>query len=217
MRPIAYVVNLEHRKDRWSNANRLWSGYFDLVRVNAVVAFEGKKLNGAMGCKLSHLMLAEKYLKEHDTILVLEDDAEPTKQFEMIGPPCIFDAKRFFAEWDYINFGPFLDLTSLKLPKSELSDCPSKFFYKASYTHNTHMVMYNERTLRILKQSIRSTLPVDMFLGSHCRNQWVPIHLLARQYESKSDIRKPHAGQYSWYDRTEEMLTNHSRTVKAST
>lgn len=217
MRPVAYVINLDRRKDRWSNINRLWSAYFDLVRVPAITAFENKKPNGALGCKLSHLMLAEKYLREHDTVLVLEDDAEPTKQFEMVGFNCICEAKRFFAEWDYVNFGPFLDLTALKLPTATLSESPSRYFYKASYTHNTHMVMYNDKSLRILKQSVRSTVPVDMFLGAHCRNQWVPIHLLARQYQSESDIRKPHADQHTWFDRSEELLTEYSKTVKAST
>lgn len=216
MRSTAYVINLDRRKDRWSHINQLWSAYFDLVRVPAVTAFEGSHPNGAMGCKLSHIMLAEKRLKEHDTVLVLEDDAEPTKHFEMIGVSCIFEARRFAGEWDYVNFGPFLDLTPLKLPKATLSKSPSDFFYKASYTHNTHMVMYNQKSLRILRQSVRSTLPVDMFLSLHCREQWVPIHLLARQYDSVSDIRKPHADQHTWYDRSEEMLTEHSKTVKAS-
>lgn len=216
MRTVAYVINLDRRKDRWSNMNRLWSVYFDLVRVPAVTAFADRKPDGAIGCKLSHLMLAEKHLREHDSVLVLEDDAEPTKWFEMVGLGYIHDAKRFENEWDYVNFGPFLDLSPLKMPTAVLSECPSKMFYRASYTHNTHMVMYNQKSLRVLRQSARSALPVDMFLGSRCRDQWVPIHVLAKQYESESDIRKPHKDQHLWYDRSEEMLTEHSKTVKAS-
>jgi GR25 family glycosyltransferase involved in LPS biosynthesis len=203
---IAYVINLDRRKDRWERVQRLWSPYFDLRRVPATEVTDNGIKNGAFGCKLSHIHVAEKYLKAEDSIIVLEDDAEPTKWFQEIGNACINSARHFIDEWDYINCGAFLDLKPIGLTCATLSKSPSCYFFKSTYSHNTHMVMYNKKTKPILQASIRSLLPVDMFLGKKAKNQWVPIHLLATQDNSPSDIRKPHKDQHLWYGLSERIL-----------
>jgi hypothetical protein len=75
----AYVINLNHRVDRWIQINKKFkNSNFRLIRVPAI-----KNENGALGCGLSFLK-AVKYAKDKklDSILIFEDDNKPLDNFE---------------------------------------------------------------------------------------------------------------------------------------
>lgn len=181
---------------------KLWEPFFELVRIPGVY-MPG---NGAAGCRLSHRMIAAHFLEKEEPIIVMEDDNEPDPDFACFGLKMILEAKLHVGFWDYLNCSPWLDLSSLKLPRATLSETISPLFLKSSYSQNTNMVLYNRRSLPLLNEAMRHPLPIDMFLGNWARAQWVPIMLLARQDGSPGDIPKPNVNSAELYRLTESML-----------
>ncbi len=201
-KPVAYVINLERRPDRWAKMQERWTPFFDLVRIPAV----DMPGNGQAGCRLSHRMIAAHFLEKGEPVLIMEDDNAPVADITYM-PGMILEAKHYVGSWDYLNLSPWLDLTSIKLPRASLSETVSPLFLKSSYSHNTNMVLYNRRSLALLNDAMRSPLPLDMFLGNYAKDQWVPITLLARQDDSPGDIPKPAVNSTELYRLTEEMLS----------
>ncbi len=99
--PAIYVINLDHRTDRWDDFVSNWSPLLDFSTVQRIPAVYGKKLSGfgerpwftqntksrenswagVAGCLLSHRKVIETAQKAgHDFILVLEDDAAPSPE-----------------------------------------------------------------------------------------------------------------------------------------
>jgi hypothetical protein len=207
----AYVINLERRGDRWQKMQAEWGEHFDLVKIPAI-DLPG---NGAGGCKLSHRMVAIQFLEKEDVILVFEDDAIPTSYFEIIGMDCIKEAKERAHQFDYINCGPYLDLTCIGCGRATLNETTSDLFLRTNLSHQTHMVMYNHASLRLIEKSLKSHLPLDMFLGRYAKCQLVPIHLLATQSDSPSDIPKPVCDAKQLYALSERMLEEAINKEKA--
>jgi len=205
---LAFAINLDRRPDRLTALRSAWEDHFSIVRVRAVDAPK----QPAMGCKMSHLLALKDALSSGPCAVVLEDDAAPTPAFTEIGRQCIDDALKHESEWDYVNLGPYLDI---QLPNyrrtAKMSPTCSRFFLQADYSHQTHFVIYNQRSVRLLEQAIDSNLPLDVFLGINAVNQWVPIRLLATQIEGVSDISGPEHNAKQWYDRSEALLSGHQR------
>lgn len=213
MKPVAYVINLSRRKDRWAECQRHWSPYFNLVRVEA----EDRPENGELGCKISHHKAAfSAQLPSCPARIVIEDDAVPTEDFLKYGMACIEEAMRNVEAWDYVNCGAFLDLAPIGMPTTTLTPTISPMFLHANYSHNTHFILYNWRSLALLRASLESSLPVDMFLGRNAKDQWVPRWLLSKQATGKSDIREPFENQHKLYDLTEELLKEHQTSCNSS-
>lgn len=202
MKPVAHVINLTRRLDRWQRTQFLWSQFFNLVRVPAT----DTPNNGAVGCKLSHCAIAAKILENEPMVIVLEDDAIPTTFMDSTGLQCIDQARRHVNDWDFVMGGAFLDLSPIRMPKAELTQTESPLFLKSSYGHNTHWMLYNHRSLPILEASLSSNLPVDVYIGRNAESLWVPKELLARQDFSQSDIRTPFENQHKLYDLSELIL-----------
>ena len=198
----AYVINLDKRPDRWEAMQRRWSPFFELIRIPGVY-MPG---NGAAGCKLSHQMVASHFLKTEPVITVLEDDAIPTPAFEKIGKDCILDACRYVDEWRIANLGPYLDVTILGLGRANLQPTKSEYFLSASYSQQTHFMLYNRKSIPILQEALRSSLPLDIYIGRMLNEVWVPIRLLATQDDSPSDISKPPVNPSVLYALSERML-----------
>lgn len=213
MKPVAYVINLDRRPDRWQRTQDLWSPYFDLVRCPAV-----DLPDGARGCKLSHCQYAAGALTKDAMAIILEDDSVPTPEMATLGMECIDQARRHLFQWDTANLSPLLDLSGIGVASgaafspAHLFPTESPLFLRASYSHSTNFVLYNHSTLRLLQESLTSRLPIDMYLGRNCQSQWVPIRLLATQSFEDSDIRKPFDGQREWYAKSAAMLNCHSNT-----
>ena len=92
-----YVINLEECKDRWINCQEQLTKYnisktkytrFNAIKpdllnfnkriyegFNKILSRRKSYIQGALGCKLSHMEILEKYKSiTHKTILILEDD-----------------------------------------------------------------------------------------------------------------------------------------------
>lgn len=179
----AYVINLDRRPERWDHAQQQWSKYFELVRVPAIELPLRR-----MGCKLSHLVAANMALAGDHSAVIMEDDAQPLQAFHEIGMDCIRAAMEM-PTWDYVNLGPFLDLSKTIFRRAaRLSACDSPLFFQSDYSHQTHLVMYNKSSLPLLGSAIESKLPLDMHLGTVAKMQWVPRRLLTTQAGFESDI-----------------------------
>lgn len=215
MKPVAHVINLDRRPDRWQRTQDLWSPFFRLVRVPAI----DMPNDGARGCKMSHVQYADRALAVDTMAIILEDDCIPTSNMSAIGMECIAEARKHLCEWDCANLSPLLDLSGigvasgLTFSPAHLFRTESPLFLRCSYSHSTNFVLYNHRTLPILQASLASRLPIDMYLARECQSQWTPVRLLATQSFEDSDIRKPFPEQAKWYARSAEML-NQFPTVK---
>jgi len=182
---------------------RRWSPFFEIVRIPGVY-LPG---NGAAGCKLSHQMVANHFLETEHLIPVLEDDAVPTTHFKEIGMDCIADARKYIDEWRIVNLGPYLDVTIIPgLGRANLKPTKSKYFLGASYSQQTHFMLYNRKSIPILQEALRSSLPLDIYIGRMLNEVWVPIRLLATQDDSPSDIPKPNVNASELYTISERML-----------
>lgn len=206
---LAYVINLDRRPERWERMKLAWSKHFDLIRFPAI-EIPG---DGARGCKLSHVAVAEKYLAKHEMIPVLEDDAQPTPNFDDIGMKCIEQAYTHLDKWDIINFGPYLDLTPIGMRRATLHPTTSHLFFHATYAHQTHFMIYNYRSSReLLGKSLTSHIPLDMWLGQNATAMWVPIKLLATQADGPSDVQNKEFDKKLLYGLTEKMLNENLST-----
>jgi GR25 family glycosyltransferase involved in LPS biosynthesis len=89
----AYVINLDKRPDRWEQIQKDWADFeeINLIRVSAT-----EHTPGRVGCARSHLKLVQ-YAKDNNMpyILVLEDDATPTKNFKKLVTTLIYKFKSF--------------------------------------------------------------------------------------------------------------------------
>jgi len=186
----------------------LWSPFFELVRWPAVeIPGKGK---GAEGCKRSHVTLAEQELRINTDrmVIVLEDDAVPTRKFKEMGLEVLAEARRRIDEWDYINCGPCLDPQFTGRQRIRISPAASPLFLWVDFSYRTHFVLYNRRSLPLLRAALESDTEIDLHLGHNARNQWVPRHVLAVQADGVSDIHKTPKESGSGYLTTEQMLTD---------
>lgn len=206
MKPTAYVINLDRRTDRWIQAQRLWSTWFDLVRVPAIVG-------GAMGCTMSHAYTVEQYGGRYELTIVLEDDAVPTDWFEKIGMRCLAGAYQYIDCWAVCNGGPFTDLgrdsSTVQMPRAKLTPTSSPYWSCSDFTLQTHFMLYNLRSRELLREALTQSLPLDVFLGRQA-GQWVPIRLLATQAEGPSDIGQSPKNQSHYYGLSERLLEQHT-------
>lgn len=202
-KPKAHVINLLHRPERWARCQKLWSPYFELVRIRA---FDTSARGGVVGCKISHIRAAKEALKHDAMAIVLEDDAEPTAYFDKYGLRCISEARSNIDAWDMINCGPYLNLSILGRAPTLLERTSLPLLLSASYFQQTHFMLYNKRSVDFLEASLESKLPLDMFLGRADCRKLVPIRLLAKQGNWPSDIRQPPFDTSNLYDLSEKML-----------
>ena len=208
MKPTAYVINLARRPERWQRTQELWSPWFELVRFPAVEI----ACDGARGCILSHEAAAVQALRDQPMAIVFEDDLVPTPHFEKIGLDCLTDAEKYCNHWDYINCGPYLDCTPIRLPRASLSPTVSPLFFQATHSQQTHFVCYNRNSLPLLQAALTSPIALDVFLGRNAKRQWVAARLLATQADGPSDIIQHTVDIHKplLYQLTEQMLENAS-------
>lgn len=201
MKPIAWVINLDRRPERWARMQERWLSYFTLNRVPAETG-----VNGAHGCKLSHLKAVN--LSGQEMTIVLEDDAVPTESWPRDGLTDLQQAQSHLNDWDMVNGGPYLDLSCIKRPVAKLFRTTSPDFLQADYSHQTHFMLYSKRSLTWLNLALESRLPLDEFFGQAVPRVWVPRHLWATQEDGPSDIRQFHADSSALYRRSQEMINN---------
>jgi len=168
-KPKAYVINLEHRTDRWESINKYFGETFELERFSAI---EGRP--GGLFCALSKIALIKK-AKELDLpyMIMMEDDNYVTnKRFYDEWPKIYEWMNKNLENWDLINFNP----TFLQKPKQVISTNPLLIEYGYGKTGN--FIIYNRTTydkmiaLEPLYQKARDTnnFPYHQIASDHMMN-----------------------------------------------
>jgi GR25 family glycosyltransferase involved in LPS biosynthesis len=181
-----FVINLEERKDRWSQVLELFGKYFRIERVDAEKHNEGWK-----GCFLSHkkcLQIAkERNLKN---IIVMEDDCIPfltsvnkfAHKLRMIKE--ILDQQ---SDWDIVLGGVFSNNDIgvneiIRFKKQHL------IFLRILKGFCTHLMFYNRRCYDFFLNH-PLTRPIDHVWQGKLK-AYVPLPFLANQRPSYSNISK---------------------------
>lgn len=81
----AYCINLKDRPERWETIKKNWEGLMPVERIDAVDRRAEK--DGMRGVYESHLKIMNAYLTTEDyknghSLLILEDDAVPCRDFD---------------------------------------------------------------------------------------------------------------------------------------
>ena len=198
----AYVINLDKRPDRWQKMQEDWKD-FNLIRVSAV-----EDNIGFVGCAKSHLSLV-KYAKDNNMpyILVLEDDATPTKHFKTYWKRCLNYLDDHSDEWDIFNGGP------VAIYKNTIKKLTSHF-YKTDSALAIHFVIYNKKCYdRVLSWNDLPVPPekrpeIDAYLS------WPNLSLttygvypfISIQRAGYSDIDKTESNRLKYYKRLQDRV-----------
>lgn len=179
LEPLIYCINLDDRTDRWAHIKKIATDCnIHITRLPAVRSNEGWE-----GCGYSH-QKACRLAKALNLpwVLVLEDDAEFTKEkWEQFKTylPYLWQHK---DKWEYFNGGPWWIMFPEIFSREPL-------LIKA-HTLLTHFILYNSSFYdTVLKwkpePAIKNTY--DIYLQYACKSV-IAYPTIAYQIQSKSDI-----------------------------
>jgi len=97
-----YILNLDHRLDRWEQLqDTIRKCFLNTVGVKRHAAPHVRE-NGAIGCLMGHLEMLKRSAKEHpfENVLILEDDAIPTDVNFQIALERAFSFPSVAFDWD---------------------------------------------------------------------------------------------------------------------
>jgi hypothetical protein len=184
------VINLDIRKKKWKMIRKQWSKYFTLERVSATPYVH----NPVCGLALTHISLMKEFLTDDqsDLLLIMEDDAMPTPEFNMTFFREVIDHAIQQPQWEVINFGPWFTNQPVV---HKIDD----YLVEINYFHTTHFIGYHRRVEKYLdtySEMIRKGLctAVDNYFGNYGlvksgAHILAPSKLMAIQnHQNKSDI-----------------------------
>jgi GR25 family glycosyltransferase involved in LPS biosynthesis len=165
-----YVINLDHRTDRWSEAVTELSPHFNLKRVSAVKQDPGWVGNGQS---------FKKIFKACDSdVLIFEDDATFKGTFSDL-VKCIADLP---DGWDMLMLG-----ATIRDPKI---DRVSPNIVRTYGAWTSHAIIYSHRFAKEMAET-ELTMPIDEYfrIVVHPKgNSYVCVPFLSYQRKSHSDI-----------------------------
>jgi glycosyl transferase family 25 len=185
----AYVINLDKRTDRWEQLQKDWADYpeINLIRVSGI-----EHTKGFIGCARSHLKVVQ-YAKDNKMpfILVMEDDAKPTRDFKKLWKRCLRYIDNHQDEWDIFNGG-----TSIVSLSRGTAEKLTSIMFKTSHAYGLHFVIYSEKCYdKILSWEdspgiLEERPPIDVFYTNFYLNlvTYAVFPYLAVQGKGKSDI-----------------------------
>ena len=173
--PLIYCVNLEERKDRWTEAKR----EFRKANIKAKHFSAIKDVPAFVGCWKSHLEILREAREKDENVFIFEDDAF------IIGQEQIEDTIEELAqiEWDMFYLGgnilrPFFQVT--------------KRLARLSHCQSTHAYGVNKKILDPLIKIVEANkthidvVYADIIVPNV--KAFISIPLIATQRESYSDI-----------------------------
>jgi hypothetical protein len=207
MLPIAWVLNLDKRPDRWVAMCEKWCDTFTLGRISAVDA-KNRNLKPELCCKATHFLLLEELKKTPETILwfpILEDDVFKTDNWDKMWPQIqTFLNSNDAQDWDYISFDPFLHFDA------HGARSYGHGFVEIDKFRNTGMIIYSRRFIESFDYRKEETSgAIDMtFTHSPKWRKLTPNLLCVRQEpESISDINgQVNSHRQRFWDNTEKIL-----------
>ena len=200
-----YVINLDHRRDRWDETVASW-GLASRTNVFRFPALKHGKWSPWLrytvthGCAASHLSIMA--ANSHDVCLVLEDDADPSQGASLESLLAMLHSLRFVPEWKFVNFGTST-VSGLHQQSFGAVRHFDDNFWETKITSTTHAMGYSARMRKHVSELTgitRSAFSVgeeisniDYVLGSGIvmKNlvQLIPKRgVLSRQRLSHSDI-----------------------------
>jgi hypothetical protein len=167
---IAYVINLDHRKDKWKASINELSPHFNIERVSAI-----KHEWGWLGLWQTFKKIFEQCQGD---ILIFEDDATYRGSYpDLIN--CVNDLP---ANWDMLMLGANI--------KDSRLDRISKRLVRTYGSWTTHGILYSYRFAKEMAE-LDLTIPIDEHFRTivHPKgNSYICVPFLSYQRPSQSDI-----------------------------
>jgi len=195
-----YVINLEHRTDRWENVSKLAEEAG--LKINRWDAFNSEnvdlekhrigvrvKKQSCVACSLSHIGIYRDALsKGYERILVLEDDADiPADLYEKV--------ENFFDEnaLDYLDYDLIYLGSADKYPPAQITDSMAV----SQYTLLTHAMLFSKRGMEKVIEITdvhdegKCRMSIDVFLAENIQSlnkTYQAVPAIIKTIASYSDI-----------------------------
>jgi hypothetical protein len=167
---IAYVINLDHRKDKWKASINELSPHFNIERVSAI-----KHEWGWLGLWQTFKKIFQECQGD---VLIFEDDATYRGSYpDLIN--CVNDLP---ANWDMLMLGANI--------KDSRLDRISKRLVRTYGSWTTHGILYSYRFAKEMAE-LHLTIPIDEHFRTivHPKgNSYICVPFLSYQRPSQSDI-----------------------------
>ena len=176
--PKTFVINLKHRKDRYSNIlNEL--SKVNIINYQIIEAFEDKI--GYKGCLKSHQKCVEiAKLEKLDNILILEDDAIFTDNFNIIFENILKELT--LIDWDLCFLGVKLENAPIKITNN---------IYKLNNFYLAHAYLVNKKFFNTII-NFDNTKQIDTHYNHNTKNYnfFTCFPIISFQKPNYSDIEK---------------------------
>lgn len=192
-----YVINLDHRTDRWESIKKMCSSCG--IIPNRISAIKAKP--GSDGCAMSHIKVAIMASEKNEPwYLVLEDDALFTVEqwaafLKLL--PFLWEHR---TEWDIFTGGPNNGASTSTVLYKE----PLLYSIKS---YGSHFWLINNKAYNTIKSWKKGNPPIDNYAIDNCKIiSTYPF--IAYQSGSKSDITPDNNAEGSYDDikKTEEEV-----------
>jgi GR25 family glycosyltransferase involved in LPS biosynthesis len=177
-----YVINLDHRKDRWSRIQNTLKHFKG--KITRIPAVERKR--GWLGCYYSHaavLEAAQKEIVKH--VLVLEDDAEFFPDWEATWEKAKYQIPE---RWDMLYLGYNLDISCRK-PDSIHLNMLRLFGCLTTHAYGIHWRALDRLAMTVYDEK----KPIDqIYKDLRFFDTFGVYPLMINQTDDYSDINKRH-------------------------
>ena len=182
---IAYVINLDHRKDKWRSSMNELAPHFNLERVRAI-----KHDWGWLGLAKTFKQI---FTEATGDVLIFEDDAT-YRGWSTNLDEAIQDLP---ADWDMLMLGA--NIKDLRL------DRISKRLVRTYGSWTTHAILYSHRFAKEMAE-LDLDIPIDEYFRTKVHpkgNSYICVPFLSFQRPSESDIEGGYKNYTSLFEDSE--------------
>jgi GR25 family glycosyltransferase involved in LPS biosynthesis len=182
---IAYVINLDHRKDKWRSSMNELAPHFNLERVSAI-----KHDWGWLGLAKTFKQI---FTEATGDVLIFEDDAT-YRGWSTNLDEAIQDLP---ADWDMLMLGANI--------KDSRLDRISKRLVRTYGSWTTHAILYSHRFAKEMAE-IDLDIPIDEYFRTQVHpkgNSYICVPFLSFQRPSESDIEVGYRNYTSLFEDSE--------------
>jgi len=191
-----YCINLEEREDRWLEVQK----EFEKINVKVKKFKAVKNVNGALGCKQSHIQIIQEAKdRKLNNILIFEDDVKFVNLDE-VDINLIIDST--LKQLNDLNWNMFYFGASIH-PELGVIEKVSQNILKTNFAYTTHAYAVNSNVFDyILTESSNNNSSIDVFYSEKVvgdlKNSFVMNPMIAIQNIGYSDIIKKEVDYY-WF------------------
>ena len=182
---IAYVINLDHRKDKWRSSMNELAPHFNLERVSAI-----QHEWGWLGLAKTFKQI---FTEATGDVLIFEDDAT-YRGWATSLQNAINDLP---ADWDMLMLGA--NIKDLRL------DRISKNLVRTYGAWTTHAILYSHRFAKEMAE-LDLDIPIDEYFRTKVHpkgNSYICVPFLSFQRPSESDIEGGYKNYTSLFEESE--------------